>query len=225
MLFKKISHPEILEISQETFEYLLHFCTGKLIQLSIWRYKTWAQNSPCRILWKNIKRIGGTVLPRAMPTHTVLIMDMRYIWPTSPVFHVSPSYDSPLSWPSARGHCAPWRLLLWRWEFAGSHSCSAAWEGERVGVMHFVVCASLSVLEHIVTEKKSGFHKHAKLKICLQRLLVWLEQTFVVSTGNTPVGEWFGWLVAALCYFRLVLFAHQYIKHVIKWHAKWLLAV
>lgn len=60
-------------------------------------------------------------------------------------FPVSP-YDSPRSWPSVQGHCAPWRLLLWRWELAGSHLSPGAWVGKkmRVGVMHFLHLSSPS---------------------------------------------------------------------------------
>ena len=60
-------------------------------------------------------------------------MNVKYVCPTSQDFQVSPSHGSPLSWPLVREHCAPWRLLLWRWEFAGSHLCSAVWEWEREG--------------------------------------------------------------------------------------------
>lgn len=93
-------------------------------------------------------------------------MNVKYVCPTSQVFQVSPSHGSPLSWPLVREHCAPWRLLLWRWEFAGSHLCSAAWEWEREGgekeewelyILWF--CVFLGYLNTMWLRRKTCFHK------------------------------------------------------------------
>lgn len=83
----------------------------------------------CILSWKNNAKDGA---PKSTHTHTGCVREWtEWTNPTGPGFQVYPSYDSPLSWPSTQAHCAPWRLLLWRWEFAGSHLCSAAWEGKK----------------------------------------------------------------------------------------------